>query len=85
MITAYQLEKTQKEIVNASKVVYSIAPTAEFHLVGIDNKKIYFNVIARPGQLSDDQKKELSVKTRFVVTDKCSEWIDELYCEMVVL
>lgn len=85
MITAYQLEKTQKEIENARKVVAITAPNAEFHLVGIDNKKIYFNIIARPGQLSDDQKKELSVKTRFIVTDKCNEWIDELYCEMGVM
>ncbi len=65
MITADQLKRATKEIEAQTKVAECEMPNAEFVLDGIDSKYIYFSLVGKLSQITEQQKKNIVEKTRF--------------------
>jgi len=65
MITAYKFELIPRNIAEAIGIVQIEMPAATFVLTGVDNDYIYFNVVARQADITEEQKRDITEKTRF--------------------
>lgn len=76
MISAHVLREGQGEVINAGQVVSVEAPFAEFVWLGQDSEYIYFNVVCKPHLITDEQKVNLQVKTRFyLMNEESTQWL----------
>ena len=67
MISAYNFQKAQEALVSAEQQAKSEMPTADFVFIGVDNRFLYFNVVAKPEPGLERDAKNLKEKTRFGV------------------
>lgn len=80
MLKASYINRAMKEVENAELVTASIAPGTIFRFEAMDEKYIYFNVVAKniPSVITDDQKRDLLEKTRFSIYSSDSSRL--IYC-----
>jgi lipopolysaccharide export LptBFGC system permease protein LptF len=65
MITAESFQKAQRTLNEAQNIVDVEMPNAKVVFVGADNDYLFFNVIAKRSQVTDQQIKDIKEKTRF--------------------
>ncbi len=70
MIPRHIYDKVEKNRKEAVRIVKSEMPAATMVFVGITAIHIYFNVVAQPTKIDDQQKKDLQQKTRFEPLDQ---------------
>ena len=65
MITAYTFHKAQDTIQEAQRIAANEMPNGTFVFIGLDGDFVYFNVVAKMGQITEQQVIDLQQKTRF--------------------
>ena len=70
MLTAFNFKKAHKAIESIEQQIQSEMPKGNFVLVGIDNEFVYFNVAAKPTEITEQEKRDLEEKTRFCLIAK---------------
>lgn len=73
MVTAYNLEFATGLIERCKEIVKREMPNGFFCLKGIDNKAIYFNVIAKLNEVTENQMRDIKAKTYFYAYEETTE------------
>ena len=69
-IDAHTLGKAMKNIEEAKRIASREMPRSKFALVGIDEKYVYFNVVARLTDVTENEILDIVAKTRFEPLDE---------------
>lgn len=85
LISANVLENALKEKEVASVIVKKEAPNAYFVFKGIDKESIYFSVVAKKSQITEDEIRNLKEKTRFQTIEENNHPIYTGYFKMDIM